>query len=144
MKTMKVLFMVLLALATTACSKGDDEEATPKQKTIDPALLGVWLNKEATSVEDFTEAASFKTNGDVLLYYQNGWFLGTYNVLEYEENHFILDVHSVKMNHFTDFDHFDAVSDGTFKSSWVVIYKITGNKLYLERGGRSMNLVKYE
>lgn len=135
---------MMLALAMTACSKSDDEEATPKQKAIDPALLGVWLDKEATGVDDFTEAASFKTNGDVLLRYQNGWFLGTYNVLEYEENHFILDVHSVKMNHFTNFDHFDAVNDGTFKDSWVIIYKITGKKLYLERGGRSMNLVKYE
>lgn len=132
---------MMLALAMTACSKSDDEETTPKPKAIDPALLGVWTNEDAKATKNISQAAYFKDN-EVLFFYENNWYFGVYSVTD--SNHFTANVSQATRIDFTWFDNYNVFSIGENSYNWVIIYKITGNKLYLERGGRSMNLVKYE
>lgn len=139
MKTTKILFVMLLMLVMTGCSKDDDQQNPPKMDN--PALLGVWTNGDIKTTENLSEAAYFEQNS-VLFLYEGAWYHGNYSILD--ANHFTAKVCKVTRMDFTWFDNYKAFSADPYYYDWVFIYKITGDNLYLERGGRSMNLVKYQ
>ena len=131
--------MMVLAMSVMSCSKSDDDPE-PEPKT-DAALLGIWVNPDVKETETISQAAYFKRD-DVLFFYENNWYHGDYTVTD--ANHFTAKVCKVRIDDFTWFDNYSAFAVDPNYYDWVFRYEITGNKLYLERGNRSMTLTKWE
>lgn len=135
MKLTNFLWMLLLTLTMTACNKDDE----PQPEKIDPALTGNWINYTDKGV---SEAVAFRDNGNMLLFFEDKWWRGKYEVKS--KNKFVAKGHYLHMSDLRTFDDYDAYEEGP-EYNWTFSYKLyPGDVLSIEFNGNSLYLFKFE